>query len=114
MPKLTAAQATKLAARRKAIDKELEALNKERAAISEKLLSLDPETVAEGNGVQLSFSPYRQLDTKFIERRFPASKFPELYDLKLSTAEFKKSISANDLAAYQTITYRINIKEIDE
>lgn len=109
--KPTAATITKLAARRKEIDGLLTALTKERDAISEKLLSLDPDTDLTGNGVRLTFSPYRTLDTKFIERQYPASKHPDYYKLALDTQAFKKDFSANELEDYQKVTYRIKVED---
>lgn len=111
MPKLTNAQITKLAARRKEIDKLLKELNTERDQISAKLLSLDPETVAKGNGVTLSFSPYRELDKGFIEKKFPPSSHPDYYKLTLDGEAFKKDFSPKELEAFKTLTYRISVKE---
>lgn len=111
MPKLTNAQITKLAARRKEIDAQLKALNTERDQISAKLLTLDPTTVAKGNGVTLSFSPYRELDKGYIEKLFPPTKYPDYYKLALDGEAFKKDFSVNELEKYKTLTYRISVKE---
>ena len=102
---------TQLAARRREVTEQIDALTKEKAEIDAKLLALDPKEEYTGDGVHLSFSPFRTLDTAYIAKKFPASKRPEFYKLTLDTAEFKKAFSANELETMQRITYRIKVTE---
>lgn len=111
MAKLTRAQITKLAARRKEVMALSAELAAEKADIDAKLLTVDLSESYEGNGVVLSFTPVHTLDSAFIEKKFPAAKRPEFYKLTLDTAEFKKHFAPNELATFQKVTHRISVKE---
>lgn len=103
---------TQLGARRREIMNTIDALTKEKAEIDAELNKLDPSYEAEGDGIKLSFTAVRSLDTATIIKKFPASKRPEFYKLTLDTAEFKKHFSAHDLEPFQTVGRRINVKEV--
>lgn len=110
--KLTPRTITKLAARRKEIDRLLKELTDEKAEISERLLQADYGQEYVGDGVKLTFTPVHTLDTAFITKKFPASKRPEFYKLTLDTAEFKKHFAPNELETFQKVTHRINVQEV--
>lgn len=84
-----------------------------KAEIDAELLKLDLDKTYTGDGVELSFTRVHSLDSALIEKRFPASRRPELYKLMLDTAEVKKAFSANDLEKYQKISTRISIRAVD-
>lgn len=107
-------KATKLAAERREIMDDIAMLTKRKAAIDAELLKLDPDKTYAGDGVELSFTSVHSLDSTLIEKRFPASRRPELYKLTLDTAEVKKAFSANDLEKYQKVSTRINVKVVDQ
>lgn len=113
MPTKKAPRPTQLAARRREIMDQIAALTKEKTAIDEKLLELDPDTDLTGDGVSLSFTPVHSLDTAFVTKKFPVSKHPEFYKLALDTTEFKKHFSPNELEDFQKVTYRINVKTLE-
>ena len=106
-------KATKLAAERRELMDSIAALTKRKAEIDAELLKLDPNKTYTGDGVELSFTPVRGLDNALIEKRFPASRRPELYKLTLDTKEVRKAFSVNELAKYESVTTRINVKEVD-
>lgn len=113
MPTKKAPRPTQLAARRREIMDTIAALTKEKAEIDAQLDLLPRDTDLTGDGVHLSFSPVRGLDTEFITKKFPATKRPEFYKLVLDTAEFKKHFSPNELVDFEKITYRTNVKTIE-
>ena len=106
-------KATKLAAERREIMDDIAMLTKRKAEIDAELLKLDPNKTYAGDGVELSFTPVRGLNSALIEKRFPPSRRPELYKLTLDTKEVRKAFSANELEKYENITTRINVNEVD-
>lgn len=103
---------TKLAARRREVAELIKQLTDEKNDLDAKLLTADKGKEYVGDGVSLSFTPVRNLDTATIVKKFPADKFPDYYKLSLDTPEFKKDFSARELEAFQTVAYRINVKEV--
>ena len=111
--RISKAQAVKLGARRKEVTDLIAKLTKEKEILDHKLLSLDTSEIYEGEGIVLSFTPVRTLDTKFITSEYPASKNPEFYKLSLDTASFKQHFSPEELSTFQQISYRIKVDEIE-
>lgn len=102
---------TKLAARLKEVNEAIKALTEEKAKLTEALLSNDTSQSYAGDGIVLSFTPVRTLDSTYIAKKFPATKRPEFYKLSLDTAEVKKHFAPNELETMQKVSYRINVKE---
>ena len=100
---------TKLAARRREVAELIKNLTDEKNELDAKLLTADPSKKYVGDGVSLSFTPVRTLDTPTIVKKYPAEKFPDFYKLALDTPEFKKNFSDRELEAFQKISYRINV-----
>lgn len=111
--KLTSRTITKLAAERKEVMAQIDELTKRKAAIDERLRQADTAQTYRGDGVELSFTPVRVLDTPTILKKFPATTHPDFYKLTLDTPEFKKHFSAIELEAYQKVTHRINVRPVE-
>lgn len=111
MPKLTPAKLSKLGHRRREIMAQIKELTEEKAKIDAQVEQLDPGVPYEAEDLIISRTPIANLDAATIEKKFPPSKRPEFYKLTLDTAEFKKHFSAIELQDYQTVSYRINIKD---
>ena len=103
-------KATKLAAERRELMDDIAALTKRKAEIDAELLKLDPDKTYTGDGVELSFTPVRGLDSALIAKRFPASRRPEFYKLSLDVAEFRKHFAEKDLEPYEKVSTRISVK----
>ena len=103
---------TKLAARRREVMEQIDALTKEKAQLDAQLLDLDLDQAYSGDGVLLTFTKVHSLDSVYITKRYPATKHPEFYKLALDTAEFKKHFSPKELETMQKITHRISIKDL--
>lgn len=111
MTKLTPSKLSKLGHRRREILEQIKELNNEKAKIDAQIEQLEPGIPHEADDLVITRTPIATLDAAIIAKKFPASKRPEFYKLTLDTAEFKKHFSAIELQDYQTVSYRINVKD---
>ena len=108
---LTPAKLSKLGHRRQEIQAEIKKLEEEKAKIDGQIHTLDPDTPYAAGDLIITRTAFRGLDSAVIAKKFPAAKRPEFYKLSLDTAEFKKHFSAIELEAFQTVSYRISVKD---
>ena len=111
MAKLTPSKLSKLGHRRREIMDQIKELTDEKAKIDAQFEALEPGTPHEADDLVITRTPIATLDASIIAKKFPAAKRPEFYKLTLDTAEFKKHFSAIELQDYQTVSYRINVKD---
>lgn len=112
----TADQIARAAARALAIQDQIKALNAERAELDKVLAYADPQKVYRGYGARLERTPVHAVDKDLVQKNFPISARPDLYQTvaSLDLARFKKEAGAGKfLAQYQTVSYRTTIKAED-
>ncbi len=105
-------RATQLAAERRTLMEQIAALTKRKNEIDEALLALDLDETYTGDGVTLSFTPVRNIDTAFVTKKFPASKHPEFYKLTFDTTEFRRHFSDIEIEDFIKISHRIKVEEL--
>lgn len=98
-----------ISAERKALKEEIDEKAKRLAELDEQLKTLDPGEY-EAGGLTVSITEIHTINAKLVEKKYPATKFPDIYKLAVDTAEVKRQVPADKLAALQTVSKRLSVK----
>lgn len=77
--------------------------------IDDQLKTLDPGEHKIGEHL-VTITEVRTLSAPLVEKKYPATRFPDFYKLTVDTAEVKRQVPAAKLPDLQTVSKRLSVK----
>lgn len=93
-----------LVARRIEVDEQIATFTKQKEEINAELLERLPSGRNDINGVRVTISQSKTLNSEAISRDFPFETYPDLYVNSLNNAAVKEAFAPAALASYQKLS----------
>lgn len=90
-----------LAARRVAIDEQIERLEQEKLFINMQIRDVCALGNNDAGDFTIQLRANKRLDTAALEAKFPITQYPHLYAAKISTPAVRKHVAPVDLLAFE-------------